>query len=237
MRRCRWRISGWARPTIGWASRASAVDAYRAAIALAVPSPDPYKIRAPQHRAPPPGAGCQACRGVSAVARRLAPARAQRHRRRPPPRSTSSLALERIDPVAHYRYGRVQQARKDDGDGARRSSSTPSAARARVPPPILGNAYLEAARVLERLGRRAAGDLLLPHRDDALRRRRRHARRGDARAHATRAAVTSSRRVGVDRSRDQRSRESSSRRSVRDRIDRTTVIDRCRSRQIWCAFF
>ena len=64
-----------------------------------------------------------------------------------------SLELHPQEPVAHYRYGRVLQARKEDElaleqfDLALRNART-------CPPPILGNAHLEAARLHERAGRR-----------------------------------------------------------------------------------
>src|SRR3954451_20079302 len=67
---------------------------------------------------------------------------------------SASIALNSGDPVARYRYGRLQQARKDDAEALAQFEHAIHGART-CPPPILGNAYLEAARVLERLGRRA----------------------------------------------------------------------------------
>jgi tetratricopeptide (TPR) repeat protein len=133
-------------------ARASAVDAYRAAMAFGV-SPDPYDVRvrsSERLRKPPDAKHAEAYRlslegwrrlehnDVQAAANALA----------------SSLALNGSDPVARYRYGRVQQARKDDGEALTQFEHAIRGARA-CPAPILGNAYLEAARVLERLGRRA----------------------------------------------------------------------------------
>jgi hypothetical protein len=132
--------------------RVAAVDAYRAAIATA-PSPDPHNVKSQSTerlRKPPDAKRAEAYRlslegwrrvehnDIEAAANAL----------------TSSLALNPLDPVAHYRYGRVQQARKDDIEALAEFEHAIHGARA-CPPAILGNAYLEAARVLERLGRRA----------------------------------------------------------------------------------
>jgi len=132
-------------------ARASAVDAYRAAMASGV-SPDPYEIRArstERLRKAPDAKHADAYRlslegwrrlehnDVAAAANALA----------------SSLALNGSDPVARYRFGRVQQARKDDGGALTEFEHAIRLGRT-CPAPILGNAYLEAARVLERLGRR-----------------------------------------------------------------------------------
>jgi tetratricopeptide (TPR) repeat protein len=132
-------------------SRASAVDAYRAAIA-SLPSSDPYKVRSLSNehlrRAPDARRG-EAYRLSLDGWRRLerndvAAAAAALE---------TSLALNGTDPVAHYRYGRVQQARKDDAAALAQFEHAIHGAHL-CPAPILGNAYLEAARVLERLGRR-----------------------------------------------------------------------------------
>jgi len=132
-------------------SRTSAVDAYRAAIA-SLPSSDPYKVRSQSTerlRRAPDAKRAEAYRLSLEGLRRLehndmaAAATALE----------TSLALNGADPVAHYRYGRVQQARKDDTGALAQFEHTIRGAHA-CPAPILGNAYLEAARVLERLGRR-----------------------------------------------------------------------------------
>jgi tetratricopeptide (TPR) repeat protein len=132
-------------------TRTSAVDAYRAAIASSV-SPDPYDVRArsTEHlRKPPDAKRAEAYRLSLEGWRRLehndvAAAAAA---------LTTSLALNGSDPVARYRYGRVQQARKDDGEALKQFEHAIRLGKI-CPAPILGNAYLEAARVLERLGRR-----------------------------------------------------------------------------------
>jgi hypothetical protein len=60
-----------------------------------------------------------------------------------------SLALNGSDPVARYRLGRVQQARKEDAAALAHYRAGDQAART-CPPPILGYAYVDAARILER---------------------------------------------------------------------------------------
>lgn len=129
----------------------SAVDAYRAAIASTV-TPDHHEVRsrsAERLRKAPDAKHAEAYRLSLEGLRRLehndiqAAANAL----------TSSLALNGADPVAHYRYGRVQLARKEDAEALAQFEHAIRGART-CPAPILGNAYLEAARVLERLGRR-----------------------------------------------------------------------------------
>lgn len=133
-------------------ARASALDAYRAALASTV-TPDPYEVRsvASEHlRKKPDSRRAEAYRlsvegwrrfehnDIQAAANAL----------------SSSLTLNALDSVARYRYGRIQQARKDDAEALAQFEHAIRGART-CPAPILGNAYLEAARVLERLGRRA----------------------------------------------------------------------------------
>jgi hypothetical protein len=55
--------------------------------------------------------------------------------------------------VAHYRYGRVLQARKDDSAALVQFELAIRGARS-CPAPILAAAYLEAARLHERAGQR-----------------------------------------------------------------------------------
>ena len=62
-----------------------------------------------------------------------------------------SIALNGSDPVARYRFGRVLQARKSDAAALAQFEQAIRLGRA-APAPILGNAYLEAARVYERVG-------------------------------------------------------------------------------------
>ena len=63
-----------------------------------------------------------------------------------------SLQLDGDDPVARYRMGRVLQARMQDAAALAQFEMTIRHAR-RCPAPILGTAYLEAARVHERAAR------------------------------------------------------------------------------------
>lgn len=132
-------------------ARTAAISAYRAALATTPPD-DPQDIReqAAEHvRRTPNPARAEAYRLSLNGWRRLenndlAGAMSALER---------SLALNGTDPVAHYRLGRVLQARKDDAAALARFEQAIRGARA-CPAPLLGNAYLEAARVYERLGQR-----------------------------------------------------------------------------------
>jgi tetratricopeptide repeat protein len=132
-------------------NRAPAIEAYRSAAGAAL-SPDPHHIRAKTaerlRRAPDP-------RHAEAYRLSLEGWRRFEHNDLPSAAGLleSSLALNGSEPVARYRFGRVQQGRKDDASALAQFEHTIRAAR-NCPPPILGSAYLEAARVLERLGRR-----------------------------------------------------------------------------------
>ena len=64
-----------------------------------------------------------------------------------------SLAQNGADPVARYRMGRVMQARREDPSALAQFEMTIRAAKT-CPAPILGVAYLEAARLHERAARR-----------------------------------------------------------------------------------
>lgn len=64
-----------------------------------------------------------------------------------------SLTLNNADPVARYRYGRVLVARKQEAAALVQFEAALRAAR-HCPAPILGMAYVEAARLHERAGRR-----------------------------------------------------------------------------------
>ncbi len=131
--------------------RAAAVDAYRAA-AAAAPTPDVYAIAsaaADRLRRPPDAKRAEAYRLSLEGWRRLehndlAGAAASLE---------ASLALNGSDPVARYRAGRVQEARKDDAAALTHFEQTIKSART-CPPPILGYTYIEAARLLERQGKR-----------------------------------------------------------------------------------
>jgi hypothetical protein len=63
---------------------------------------------------------------------------------------TRSITLDPKDGVARYRYGRVLQGKKDDTAALAQFEATIQRARD-CPPPIVASAYLEAARVHERL--------------------------------------------------------------------------------------
>ena len=65
-----------------------------------------------------------------------------------------SLELNGADPVARYRYGRILIARKQEQAALLQLEASIRAARS-CPPPILGMAYVEAARLHERAARRA----------------------------------------------------------------------------------
>lgn len=64
-----------------------------------------------------------------------------------------SLVLHRSDPVARYRMGRVLQAKNEDAAALAQFEAAIHGARS-CPAPILGTAYLEAARLHERGGHR-----------------------------------------------------------------------------------
>ncbi len=64
-----------------------------------------------------------------------------------------AVSLYDRDPVAHYRYGRVLQARKDE-DAALTQYEVAIRGAHECPAPIAAAAYLEAARLYERAGRR-----------------------------------------------------------------------------------
>jgi tetratricopeptide (TPR) repeat protein len=64
-----------------------------------------------------------------------------------------SLALNAADPVTRYRYGRVLVARKQEEAALVQLETTIRGGRS-CPPPILATAYVEAARLHERAGRR-----------------------------------------------------------------------------------
>ncbi len=132
-------------------NRKEAVAAYRSAIA-ATPSIDSFDVREQanerQRRAPDPR---------RAEGFRLSLEGWRRFERHENAAAASalerSLALNSADPVAHYRYGRVLQAAKDDADALTQFELATRGARS-APPPIVGAAYLEAARLHERAGRR-----------------------------------------------------------------------------------
>ena len=131
--------------------RGEAIEAYRAAEALA-PSHDVYDVRdavEDRLRSAPDREEAEAYRLSLEGWRRLEQTDVAAA-------STSierSLALDGDDPVARYRMGRVLQARKADTAALAQFETTIRHAK-RCPPPILGDAYLEAARLHERAARR-----------------------------------------------------------------------------------
>ena len=131
--------------------RASALEAYRLAAATAT-TPDPYDVRAiaAEHlrRAPDPKRA-EAYRLSLEGWRRLE----QNDLTAASAALERSIALNGSDPVARYRLGRVLQARKDDGAALAQFEHAIRGAKS-CPAPILGTAYLEAARLYERVGRR-----------------------------------------------------------------------------------
>jgi hypothetical protein len=130
--------------------RDGAVAAYRAAVAAA-PTPDPGEIRASASallRRTPNANRARAYRlsldGFRRLEQNALPAAEEA--------LEQSLALNPADPVARYRLGRVRLARKDDLAALAQFELAIAGART-CPPPILGNAYLEAARLHERASR------------------------------------------------------------------------------------
>ncbi len=132
-------------------ARAAAVEAYRAAIDTAR-TPDPYDVarqagerlrRAPDRQ--------------HAEAYRLSLDGWRRLERNDLTGAGAALArsleLNGTDPVTHYRYGRLSQARTDDRGAIAQLEMTIRHART-CPAPILGAAYLDLARMHERAGRR-----------------------------------------------------------------------------------
>ena len=133
-------------------SRAAAVTAYRNAT-QAAPADDPYEVRdraAELLRRAPNARTAEAYRLSLEGWRRLEdddlPAAAAALEK--------SLGLNVQDPVANYRFGRVLEARRDDPGALAHFEIAIRNARS-CPAPILAMAYLEAARLHERAGRRA----------------------------------------------------------------------------------
>ncbi len=131
--------------------RAAALGAYRAASAGAL-TPDPYNVRAQAaarlRRAPNP-------KHTAAYRLSLDGWRYLEHGDLPAAAAAleRSIALNGADPVARYRVGRMEQARKEDTAALAQFEHAIRGART-CPAPILGAAYLEAARLYERRGER-----------------------------------------------------------------------------------
>jgi hypothetical protein len=133
-------------------ARDAATAAYRSASAAA-PADDPLEIRdqaAERIRRAPDSRKAEAYRLSIEGWRHL--------ERDDVPGATSalerSLALNPDDPVAHYRYGRALQRGHDDVGALAHFEQTITNAR-QCPAPVLGTAYLEAARLHERAARTA----------------------------------------------------------------------------------
>lgn len=144
-----WLRIGEAKDRLG--IRAEAVAAYRTAQALA-PSPDVHGVRetAAEHLRRAPDAR-------KAEAYRLSLDGWRQFEQNRPDAAVAtlgrSLALDGTDPVARYRMGRVLQARAQDAAALAQFESTIRYAKT-CPAPILGTAYLEAARLHERASQR-----------------------------------------------------------------------------------
>jgi tetratricopeptide (TPR) repeat protein len=131
--------------------RDEAIAAYREAI-VATPPGDPHEIRrqaAERLRRAPDAARAEAYRLSIDGWRALE----SNDNGRAAAALERSLELNAADAVARYRYGRVLQATHDDAGALAQFELAIGAAPA-CPAPVLGAAYLEAARLHERLGQR-----------------------------------------------------------------------------------
>lgn len=131
--------------------RTEALEAYRTALAL-VPAPDVHEVRS--------AANSHIRRGADpkqADAYRLSLQGLRRFERNDLAGATASLerslALNPSEPVTRYRMGRVLQASTEEAAALAQFELAIRHAKS-CPPPVLGMAYLEAARVHERTGRR-----------------------------------------------------------------------------------
>jgi hypothetical protein len=132
-------------------ARTAATVAYRSASANA-PAGDPFDIRgqaAERIRRKPDSRKAEAYRlsleGWRRLERNDLPAASDALER--------SLTLNSHDPVTHYRFGRVLQARRRDAEALTQFELAIQGA-STCPPTILANAHLEAARLHERGGDR-----------------------------------------------------------------------------------
>jgi len=133
--------------------RDAATAAYRlAAESLPAPQPDPQNIRqraADRLRRAPDPVHAEGYRLSLEGFRMLQRADATGAE----PLLARSVMLDPKDPVARYRYGRALQARQDHTDALEQFEIVISRAR-ECPGPIAASAYLEAARLHERLAHR-----------------------------------------------------------------------------------
>ncbi len=131
-------------------ARAEAMAAYRSA-SLAAPTRDPFNIRrqaTERLRKTPNARHAEAFRLSLEGWRELE----QKDVRAAATALERAIAMNPRDPVARYRYGRVLQARRDDAGALAQFELTIRDARL-APAPLVGDAYLEAARIHERAGR------------------------------------------------------------------------------------
>jgi hypothetical protein len=132
-------------------ARGAAASAYRSAVAAA-PREDPLDVRAQAERHLR-----RRTDQKKTEAYRLSLTGWRRLEQKDLPSASAalerSLVLDPDDAVAHYRYGRVLQARNQDAAALAEFELALAADRA-CPAPIRGNAQLEAARLHERAGRR-----------------------------------------------------------------------------------
>jgi hypothetical protein len=132
-------------------ARAEAVSAYRSAIA-AVPAGDPRGVRsaaAGRFRRAPDTRRAEAYRLALEGWRKLEEGDAAGAEAA----LAQSLAINAADAVAHYRHGRARLALRDEAGALAAFEHAIRGAKA-CPPPILGTAYLDAARLHERGGQR-----------------------------------------------------------------------------------
>jgi tetratricopeptide (TPR) repeat protein len=132
-------------------ARAEAMAAYRSA-SLAAPPGDPLNIRrqaTERLRKTPNARHAEAFRlsldGWRELEQKDVPAAVDALER--------AIAINPRDPVARYRYGRALQADRDEVGALAQFELTIRDART-APAPLVGDAYLEAARIHERAGRR-----------------------------------------------------------------------------------
>jgi tetratricopeptide (TPR) repeat protein len=132
-------------------ARADAMAAYRLA-ALSVPERDPYNVRrqvAERMRKTPNARHAEAFRLSIEGLRQLE----QKDISGASTNLERAIALNGRDPVAHYRYGRALEARRQDALALVQYELAIRDGR-QCPPPILATAYVDAARLHERAGRR-----------------------------------------------------------------------------------
>ena len=133
--------------------RDSAIAAYRLALgAIAPGAPDPANIRrraGESMRRSPDQAHAEAYRMSLEGLRKLEQADASSA----DALLARSLRLDPADPVTRYRYGRALEARRETADAIDAFETTIRSAGA-CPAPIVASAYLEAARLHERLAHR-----------------------------------------------------------------------------------